>query len=188
MTMAEIDNKKVVAGIDLSISSTGLVILFPDFMKSDDPMGGIFSEGIKTKYVKDRSNIYRYIYIVDKIVETLSRYCVDSVAMEGYAYSRAGYGKVFDLSELGGVVKCDIFRKLDILPVLYTAQSARKNMMGKYKRKEQKKQVASFLGSLGIYFKNHDIYDAFAIALKCFDEVNNGGVSSFIDYWHTAYK
>jgi Holliday junction resolvasome RuvABC endonuclease subunit len=192
MTMADTKDVKTVAGLDLSIASTGVVVIYPSFsadnIQNGDPMTGIFSETIRTKVDKFYSGqIERMIHISDRIIEILSRYCVNEVAIEGYAYSRAGAGKVFDLAELNGIVKYNIFKRFNMCPEVYAASSARKHLMGKCKRSNPKKQVASFLNSLGIYFKTHDAYDAFAIALKHFDKVN-GNDPSLIKYWNGVYN
>jgi len=180
------DDSKIIAGLDLSLSRTGIAVLFPGFMSNENLMDGICFEHIVVAKLKNndiQSRIERIIYISDEIIKILNSYCVTHVAVENYAYGRAGYGRVFDLAELGGHVKCEIFSKMNIIPDILQISTIRKHLMGRCRRNNPKGQVLSFLKRVGIVVNNNDEADAFAVALKLFDDINNNKMPSLSKYW-----
>lgn len=109
----------LIAGLDLSISSSGIII------EELDDRYNILSivrhgfskvkkncmEGIVYYKNEDFLNKYRrYQFFCDKIVEWC-RDC-DYIAVEDYAYSMSGAaGMIFDLAEFEGNVKMSLFRE-----------------------------------------------------------------------------
>lgn len=108
--------------------------------------------------------------------ETKTTVCRPEVVIEGYAFSVAGggnkkkgnkpqrpvAGKAFDLGELGGVVKTQIWLRFAIEPVIIAPNTARKAVFGSGRTK--KKDVLPLLQKKGLSFTSGDIADAYVVA------------------------
>ena len=79
-----------VAGIDQSLSSTGLVVLYNTKDSYSHKNSAICSE---------QRGVLR-LFDIEKRIKDLIPQRVSVIAMEGYAYQ--GHGAVFGLGELGG--------------------------------------------------------------------------------------
>ena len=99
------------------------------------------------------------------------------VAIEGYAYSKggskgkgkdkeksgsSGAGAAFDLGELGGVIKSQIFLTFGIEAYIVAPGTARKFVVGK--GRPTKAEVVAYANANGLPTKNHNIADAWVIA------------------------
>ena len=112
-------------GIDLSLTSTGLVFLTGD--------GMVDSFNIKTK-PKNGSVTHRIAYIRDQIMNKFDTFSMVEdkpkfVAIEGYAMGIRG-GRSFTIGELGGVVK-EHFRQRGIDVYIVPPNNLKKFISGK---------------------------------------------------------
>lgn len=88
---------------------------------------------------------------------------VDAVGIESYAYSSSS-SSVTKLAELGGVVRVSLF-SYGIVPVPVVAASARKLLLGKLPRADQKAWVqAALKRARAPFWEDDDQADAFCVA------------------------
>ena len=141
-----------VIGIDPSLTSLGLAYRINDQVRSFC-VGG-----------KEYRGITRIRYIRDAVEEALNRYTPDLVAFEGYALGFRGKSNIiFDLGELGGVLKLLILeRSIDILLVPPT--SLKLFATGKGNADKEKVSLA-VRSMLGVTFSTSDQYDAAGLML-----------------------
>ncbi len=141
-----------VVGIDPSLTSLGLSYRVNDLLRSFC-IGG-----------KDYRGMTRIKHIRDAVEEALTRYSPDLVAFEGYALGFRGKSNIiFDLGELGGVLKLLILeRGIDILLVPPTSLK----LFATGKGNADKEQVSLALREeLGVAFSTSDQYDAAGLLL-----------------------
>lgn len=161
--------EKVVVGIDQSLTKTGIAVMRKDTLELLE-YGTIQS---KSKGI-DRLN-----EIVSDVMGTIEsytdRYEIDVVGLEQYAFNKKfSGGRVFDLGELGGVLKREIYNagyKLEIM----TVQEHVKMLLGKLPKKSGDKvpriQKVNELYDLSLKAgettakQDSDIADAISIAL-----------------------
>lgn len=155
------DGKRCVVGLDLSVTSTGLVVL------SERPDGcweDVFRTSVGYSLKRDskvREKIERLVVVARTVVETVRLWSPVAVGIEGYAFSR--HGAVYDLAELQGVVKSQLWLGCQIEPVIVSPTMARKTVLGTGAPRG-KKGIARILKGLGLTFDNDDIADAYVIA------------------------
>lgn len=144
-----------VAGLDLSLRSTGVAILTP---------GAAFvgTVGIDLdKDASDRDRIWRNIMLCNHIIGELKAYHVKWVALENYSFDSVGVAR---LADLGGLVKANIMIALGTPPSLIPPSTLRKYHLGK--ETKDKKVLARYLEGLGFpKFQKNDESDAMALAL-----------------------
>lgn len=141
-----------VIGIDPSLTSLGFA-----YRKGDKALAYCVSGGT-------RRGIRRIAYIRDAVSEALDRYNPSLVAFEGYALGFRGKSNIiFDLGELGGVLKLLILEKgIDILLVPPTSLK----LFATGKGNADKEKVSLAVGSmLGVTFSTSDQYDAAGLML-----------------------
>ena len=85
----------ITLGVDQSLRSMGIAVVDSDVPEP------LLLEAFTPKTLRDGQ---RLAYLANRLTEVLDRYRIDMAAMEGYSYGSSG--KVFELGEIGGVVKC----------------------------------------------------------------------------------
>lgn len=147
----------MIVGLDLSLTGTGMVRI-----RSDQKFESFnFGTNVKTGTKLER---YRKI-VLSILAESES---TDTFFIEDYAYSagrgKGGGGRLADLGELGGVVKTYLWRQTGVEPwAVPQATLSRWFNKGKGSCKKDMKPVA-VMENLGVKFKTHDEYIAYAIA------------------------
>lgn len=159
-------------GLDLSLTSTGLVFLTGD--------GVVESYTISTS-PKDGCDTSRIAYIRDSIWSIITSICeIENqptlVAVEGYAMGIRG-GKVFTLGELGGVVK-ESLRQNNKNSLIVPPMVLKKFIGASGSGKECVK--LELYKKYSIEFKTSDETDALVLALMAlhYDHINNKGTIS----------
>jgi len=175
-----------VIGLDLSLRATGLCAL-----DKNGTIHFARSEGISLEQEATyREKLDRMLFIAKMVVEGVRHNSfsviepgarckkpwefVPKVAIEGYAYSKGGTkkgkgksgstgaGAVFDLAELGGVIKSQLFLTFGIEPYIVSAGTARKAVLGK--GRASKSDIVEFANKNGLKTTNHNIADAWVMA------------------------
>jgi crossover junction endodeoxyribonuclease RuvC len=138
----------VVMGLDLSLTSTGLVVL------AEGPM--LNSKAIKSKENTER----RLIDIKDQIEREMLEYEPNLVVLEGYAM--LANGRITALAELGGVVKASLYvRKQPFIVV----PPARVKKFATGKGNANKDEVRLWVYKRwGVELKTNDEIDAYVLA------------------------
>lgn len=170
--------KQGVIGLDLSLSRTGMCFIPTNWNGS---FGDLAFESVSTKRtevvfgrasLRAREEIERYLRIAHRVVNFIGKNNAKNVSIEGYAYAQKT-ASVTKLAELGGVIKSQVLLTCKIVPVSIPSNTARKFVMGKLERKNQKEQVRVFLKSKGFVFDNDDLMDAFVVAYCCYGIIGN---------------
>ena len=156
--------KRVVVGIDLSLTGLALVAVPEDW---DLQWSRLRRTTLTTK--KDESEGTRardQIARIDALSRDVCRWVdwtgATDVWIEGYPAS----GRVFNLdklAELGGVVRHELGR-MGLFAETSPQSSARKLVLGKLPRAKHKQHVVSVLKSVTTVFKTDDERDAFVAA------------------------
>lgn len=161
--MFQVKLDKVVMGLDLSLTGTGIVTLGKDGKPVDARTVGY---GLK-KRATQRERIERLIDNVQSIATVVDELRPDVVAIEGFAFG-AKFGGEF-LGELQGVVKVNLYSRFEIVPVVYPPKTVRKVVFG-YGGSDKKriKQIVDLLERDGMFgdfrFEDHNQRDAWAVA------------------------
>lgn len=138
----------VVMGLDLSLTSTGLVVLAEGLM-------------LKSKAIKSKENTERrLIDIKDQIEREMLEYEPNLVVLEGYAM--LANGRITALAELGGVVKASLYvRKQPFIVV----PPARVKKFATGKGNANKDEVRLWVYKRwGVELKTNDEIDAYVLA------------------------
>jgi len=138
----------VVMGLDLSLTSTGLVVLSPELM-------------LKSKAIKSKENAERrLIDIKEQIEREILEYEPALVVLEGYAM--LANGRITALAELGGVVKASLYvRKQPFIVV----PPARVKKFATGKGNTTKDEVRLWVYKRwGVELKTNDEIDAYVLA------------------------
>jgi Holliday junction resolvasome RuvABC endonuclease subunit len=115
-----------------------------------------------------KSDAERYVRIIRiagavRDMALMHRVGRDDVWVEDYAYSRSS-SSVTKLGELGGVARIELFTHGRTVRAV-TASSARKLLLGKVPKKDQKLAVQAALKLGGApFWEDPDVCDAFAVA------------------------
>jgi crossover junction endodeoxyribonuclease RuvC len=139
-----------IAGIDQSLTSTGVVIL-------DDQGNKIMNWAIKSKL----RGTERLIDIEERLIGQLKQLNVEKAYMEGYAMGIRG-GHVFDLGELGGVLKVGLHR-VGIPVAIIPPACVKKFASGKGNAQKDDMKLAVFK-RWNAEFPTIDEVDAYVIA------------------------
>ncbi len=169
-------------GLDLSLTGTGLVSLENDGQVVHEKVVGqslkrdalvrekieriVYLAGYVLRVVKFNSfEVHEFVAGKESVWKIYPRVGIENYAF-GVAFSRkkkpGGGGNTFDLGELGGVVKTQLWLSFKIEPYMIASTSARKHVFGDGRLK--KKDVIPRLKAMGINFKNHNIADAYVVA------------------------
>jgi len=89
---------KIVAGIDQSLNSTGIVILDAVSREVLESHAVVLNKNKKTPNL---FGVARLVHIRNEVKRILEAHNVDFVVLEGYAYGSRGRS-LFDLGEIGG--------------------------------------------------------------------------------------
>lgn len=135
-------------GLDLSLRETGFANLY---------RGRIKTQVLKTKLLGNP----RLDHLEETIMNLLTEANPTGVAIEGYAFSRGLHGRVFNIGELGGVIRLAIYRAgipmIDVPPTVL-----KKFVTGKGNAK--KTAMVEKVSQLWYETDNDNIADAVALA------------------------
>jgi len=139
-------------GIDQSLTSTGLAILSP---VSAEPVV------LRTVEPKSLRGGARLAFIRKTISECLAGRSIAQAAMEGYNYG-AGAGQLFELGEVGGIVKC-LLAELDI-PLISVAPSQLKKFVAHKSSADKDEMMAAVKDKWKLDIRQDDMADAYGLA------------------------
>jgi len=157
-------------GLDLSLRGAGVCVL---------NQSGEVLHTVKVGYALKRSSrvkdkVERMLCIAKAIVRVIDEYTVRNdghlltkhthpmVGIEGYAFSGRG-NALFDLGELGGVVKSQLWLRFAVEPALIASSSGRKVVLGNGRMKKVD-VIPQLEKKYGLLFTEHDIADAYVVA------------------------
>lgn len=147
-----------IAGLDLSLTNSGVVLLYPD--KKIET----FSFGYSLSKATQAQQIDRVVNITAKIMSFLKKDPPKLIGLEDYAFK--GH-KLTALADLGGCMKAQVVAAFQRYPVSLASASIRSFLFGKVPRgadrKEFVKQSLEAMGYEGC--RNYDEWDALAVAL-----------------------
>lgn len=174
-----------VIGLDLSLSSTGVVVFRDGKMSGSGALqwaeqGERMSKAGKSKSLSDRQRIERLGWIRDQvqsIADTLLQIDKPLLAkdgpvfgIEGYAFSRHS-SSVTGLAELGGVIRVMIQEKYNTTPIALSVTACRKFVVGS--GKVSKDEARAWLVKQGFAFETDDEADAYIVGLTTHYLVND---------------
>lgn len=147
-----------IAGLDLSLTNSGVVLLYPD-QKVES-----YSFGYGLKKASQSQQIDRIVKIASEIIKFLKSDPPKHIGLEDYAFG--GY-KLTALSDLGGCIKAQMVAAFGLYPVSLASSSIRSFLFNKVPRGEERKLfVQKSLEQRGyVGPKNFDEWDALAVAL-----------------------
>ena len=146
------NNSPITAGIDLSLSATGVVLI-------NSRKKIILKKVIKTKKLR---GMERLLFIKQELLNLLIEHKVSQCAIEGYSFGSNGRA-LFNIGELGGVVRLALHENsihfFDIPPTSLKAfitdnGGADKEMV-----------IQAINKDYGILFKDNNEADAYGLAL-----------------------
>jgi Holliday junction resolvasome RuvABC endonuclease subunit len=144
-------------GLDLSLTGCGIVVL-------DEAGVPVFQRvsGYSLKRTSSvREKVERLVDIAIDVISAAKDNDVSAVGIEGHAFASVR-GTQYDLGELHGVVKTQLWLALQLEPVVIAPMSARKMVFGSGKMK--KREVMAELSKRGLSFTDHNEGDAYVIA------------------------
>lgn len=153
-----------VCGLDLSLTGAGVVMLPVDWKDVDWSRCQHFRCGyVLMKAATAYERAKRLDAIAREIVDfVMSVDTLVSPYVEGYGF-QAAFNNGPALGELGGVVKVEFFRRLDVVPEPVVISQGRKLLLG-VNGKDARKQVLALTTMLKAPFNTQDEADAFAVA------------------------
>ena len=144
-----------ILGLDLSLTSTGYVLLDDQVLEDVVWHGCVGS--------KDLRDVERLQMFDTWIRDAMRPRVVDHVAIEGYSYgSPAGQTRAFGLGELGGVIKLAV-HEAGIPMHVIAANTWKKQLCGKGGLKKDQVRLELFK-RFGVEFASQDTLDAWAVA------------------------
>jgi Holliday junction resolvasome RuvABC endonuclease subunit len=147
-------------GIDLSLRSTGIVLLSLDNNEFHQ-----YGAGCEVKKDDEEGRFQRLIDITCEIRTHIGSYSPVMIGVEGPAYSKF-QGPQFSLGRLLGWVESTIWENFQKKIVVIGSTSARKFLIGtKGGGAIKKDRLWEFLTSRGMKFENKDMMDAWVIAI-----------------------
>lgn len=156
--------KKVVMGLDLSLTASAAVVIPHNWELGD--WDSLITHVVGCSLLQEASpaeKLSRIDSISFELIQLARETRVTDIFVEQYAFSQM-LTRAHALGELGGVVKLDLKRQLGIVAQPVVASQARKFLCGKVPRKDGKKYVEAQLKLMGAKFKSHDEGDAFTCA------------------------
>ena len=168
-------------GLDLSVRSTGVVVLSGDGEILDSLA---FGQAL-TRRATERERVERLIYIAERICEIVDAQRDNGasevyVGIERYAYGARGAQN--DLAELHGAVKSLLWLKCGTTPTMVQISAARKEVLGHGLPKNKAQIVELIRQHTGHKFYCHDEADAYVVA-----EYLRRKVASAIDCTFSAH-
>lgn len=154
----------IVAGIDLSLCSLGLVAVPADW---DLQWSKLATETVRLPIRADASideQTERLRHLTERVAAFVRRHGVTHPWIEAYPASGGrAVPNLHRLAELGGAVRVELLR-MGLVARFAPLASARKLVLGKLPRREMKAAVFEALYSYGARFGTHDEADAFVTA------------------------
>jgi len=152
--------RNCVMGIDLSLRSTGIVLL-----SLDNDEFHQYGAGCEVKKDDEEGRFQRLVDISTEIQNQVGSYDPRLIGVEGPAYSKF-QGPQFSLGRLLGWVESGIWSNFGKRIVVVSSTAARKFFIGtKGGGAIKKDRLWEFLTSRGMEFKNKDMMDAWMIAI-----------------------
>lgn len=150
----------IILGLDLSLTSTGWVLLHHDgYLEASGSMR-------KGAAMADRP-VARLEMFADWIADLLDDLEPDVVGLEGYSYgTRAGSTHAFAAGELGGLVKLAIARR-GVELVIIPPATWKKALCGKGNLQKDQVRLELFK-RYAIEFPSQDTLDAWAVAMTVY--------------------
>ena len=178
-----------VLGIDPSLTRTAAVLIPPNWKLGDwstlrwteieIPNAGYSEKDGDSRWAVEMARVERLGEIVDRLIAWVSENHEGehlSAWTEGYAFG-ANSASVTKLAELGGAVRYALYRQLNIVPESVSPQSARKYLLGKLPRKDQKLAAHSAMLAHGVPWRTADVTDGFCVANYGLSELGLVGLS-----------
>jgi hypothetical protein len=178
-----------VVGLDLSLTGPAACCIPPGWEIGDWSALDVEAWMPEVPAKDDLAGLYRRLsWIVDRVVAFVARASLPdrwvggpygaggrpAVAVEAYAFA-ARSSSVTKLAELGGAVRVALYSR-GIIAVPVTASEARKLVLGKLPRKDQKTAVQAALWAAGCPKEwSGDVLDSFAVANAA--RSNLGGIA-----------
>ena len=145
-------------GLDLSLASTGIVVIDKD---GDINLQRTVGYSLKED-ASERESIERQMYIATSVIDSMKAIPErPRVVIEGYAFSKRS-SSVTKLAELRGVVKSQIWLVFQICADIVTVGEARRVVLGK--GNTAKSSVVGILRARGLTIGDNDIADAYVVA------------------------
>jgi Holliday junction resolvasome RuvABC endonuclease subunit len=163
--MPRIKQHVIVAGLDLSLTGTGISVIDARSWECDIACVSSVRIGEKLKGsnadADHEARVRRLVMIANEVVAFLAGEHVTHVFVENYSF--AMQHSAHQLGEIGGTVKSTIWRELGIVAKPISNTTARKLFLGRGTGKGIKEEVARRLRELG-WRRSVDEGDAFVIA------------------------
>jgi Holliday junction resolvasome RuvABC endonuclease subunit len=157
--------EKAFVGLDLSLRSTGLCVL----SSVGAPLRVASFGAPLERGSTHKQKIQRLSALTKRVLDEIEPYAKEpngvSIAIENYAFGARGAQN--DLGELHGCIKLQIYHVFGIVPLIVTASSCRKIVVGKgnTKKEDAFKYAVLALNDLGhLATINGDEADAYLIA------------------------
>lgn len=160
-------NFRSVAGLDLSLKSSGICVIDGDGKYHTHAIGYGLNDG------NERDRIDRLIHIAAGITGFVQPFNVRAIGVEGFSFGKQF--RAHQLGELAGVVKVKCLENLKNYLNPIPSKSARKYLIENCPQKSAKAKKAIgefFRDEIGLKVKTNDESDAAAIALVMHDWLN----------------
>jgi Holliday junction resolvasome RuvABC endonuclease subunit len=141
--------KMNVLAVDQSLVESGVTV-------KDGRLCDYVSSTIKPKM----RGVERLQFIRDALADLIEKHEIQEVIMEGYSFASQGRS-VFDLGELGGVLKV-MFYDLGLPLHIIDPSTLKKFVVGKGNAKKEE-MLLKIYKRWGLEFKNHNVADSFAL-------------------------
>jgi Holliday junction resolvasome RuvABC endonuclease subunit len=167
-----------ILGIDPSLTRSAAVLIPPGWELGDWLTLRWCSVEIPPGDGTERQRVERMGEIVDRLLNFVSEHSGSEVRgwVEQYAFN-ARSASVTKLAELGGILRHQFLIEFGVPLEPVTASQARKQLLGKLPRKDQKLAVQLALGRAGAPFVNGDECDAACVAFWGLTEIGAMGFS-----------
>jgi crossover junction endodeoxyribonuclease RuvC len=149
---------RIIAGIDQSLNSTGIVIINAETSEILVSKAIVLNKNSKTPNLFGAE---RLIYIRDTIWELLKLHGAQFVVLEGYSFGSRG-SSIFDLGEIGGAIRVlahDLGLPFETIP----PKTLKKYIAGNGNASKEE-MAESILTKYGLTFGSNDEADALGLA------------------------
>lgn len=157
---SSIEGRPIIAGIDQSLSATGLCILEPDGTMEMSTVNTGKLRGVQRLYYIKES-------LKTKIYGAYGTYQDILVCREAYAFGAGGKGNTFSLGELGGAIDMMVYENVQMDCPTVSSSRWKKMLFGTGNVKKDTSYLMIFKNKTEIEFKNDNEADAFGIAFYC---------------------
>jgi hypothetical protein len=164
-------------GLELSLSSTVACWIPPEWNGLVESLGLFEKESERRPAYGNAAKLAQFevercLSIAEWIVKVAKDVGAKRVCVREYGKWFKQMPPHFDKKvELGGIVKSQIYMALGLPVVSIVSSSARKWLLGRMKRGNQKEQVKAFLLDRMFYLDGNQI-DAFVTTNYCYDRMN----------------